>query len=156
MERDNTGRISFSKKPIPVPISYRPMYKISEIILILKIACIKETSSLLKLHLFSWAFKSDENTNVLRRYIENGFQGNFEVWGIEPSLNRALQFVLAEGLCGMTKDKKYKLTLRGSNFFEFLVKDEELFKDEKLFLKFVGKTKITDSRISEMSKSWVV
>lgn len=39
--------IKFSKKPISIPVDYRPVYKIAQIVMILSITCIGNKSSLL-------------------------------------------------------------------------------------------------------------
>lgn len=149
-------KLSFTQRPIPIPADYRPMYKIALIVLILRICCRSETSSLLKLHLFSWALTSDSNLNKLQEHIASNFQTDFSVWGIEPALNRALQLAIAEGICEVITGKNYKLTEKGFKFYEMINSDKELFVKEKVFLNFVGKTKITDSRINKMSNQWSI
>src|SRR5688500_6083577 len=91
-------KLSFTKRPIPIPAEYRPMYKIALIVLTLKLCCRGESSGLLKLHLFAWALASEKNMNELRDHITSNFKTDFAVWGIEPALNRALQLVLAENI----------------------------------------------------------
>lgn len=147
-------KVTFTKRPIPVPVSYRPMFKISEIVLVLKLCCRSETSDLLKLHLFSWAFKSSSNLNNLKNYVSNNFQGGFTIWGIEPALNRALQFAIADGICMLTEGKKYQLASKGESLYNVINKDKELFVVEKTILKFIGKNKITEARIRSMSQNW--
>jgi len=150
------NKISFVKRPYPIPADYRPMYKIGLVTMILKMCCRAETSSLLKLHLLSWAISSDKNRSELRNHITSNFNSGFSVWGIEPALNRALQFAIADGVCELVSGKNYKLTLKGSEFFKRINADKELFAEEKEFLKFVGKNKITDSRIDSMAKKWAI
>lgn len=149
-------KLSFTQRPIPVPADYRPMFKIAILVLTLKLCCRAATSNLLKLHLFSWALSSDKNQNTLRRFIESNFESNFSVWGIEPALNRALQFAVAEDICQIIDGRKYKLTEKGLRFYEMINADRELFMPEKKFLNYVGKSKITDTRINEMSNQWKI
>jgi hypothetical protein len=149
-------KLSFIQRPIPIPADYRPMYKIALIVLILRICCRAETSSLLKLHLFSWALTSDDNLTKLREYVTSNFQSDFSVWGIEPALNRALQFAIAENICEVANGKNYKLTEKGNRFYEMIDADNELFSKEKTFLKFIGKSKITDKRLTAMSNQWTI
>jgi hypothetical protein len=147
-------KISFEKRPIPIPADYRPMYKIGQIVLILRLVCRSEKSTLLKLHLFSWALSTPENTAKLREHIQSNFQTEFAVWGIDPALNRALQFAIAEGISEVVAGKNYKLTEKGFRLFEMIKADEDLFTTEKAFLNEVGKNKITDTRIQSMSNQW--
>ena len=149
-------KLSFTQRPIPIPADYRPMYKIALLVLILRLCCRSETSNLLKLHLFSWALTSDKNLIKLREYVTSNFQSDFSVWGIEPALNRALQLAIAENICEVINGKNYKLTEKGFKFYEMINSDKELFNNEKTFLNFIGKTKITDSRIDVMSKQWII
>lgn len=154
MEELLIRKISFTKRPIPLPADYRPMYKIALIVLILKYCCRVETSSLLKLHLFSWALASEKNMGELRKYVASDFKIDFSVWGIEPALNRALQLAVAENICDVIEGKKYKLTQKGNLFFEQIKADKVLFDKEKAFLTFLGKNIITDSRITTMTQKW--
>ncbi len=147
-------KLSFTKRPIPLPAEYRPMYKMASIIMILKYSCRAETSSLLKLHLLSWALASQRNMTELREYIGSNFKSDFSVWGIEPALNRALQLAIAENICDIIDGKNYKLTEKGNKFFEMIKADTELFDSEKAFLTFIGKNTITDSRITSITQKW--
>jgi hypothetical protein len=149
-------KISFTQRPIPIPADYRPMYKIALIVLILRLCCRAETSNLLKLHLFSWALSSDKNISKLHEYVNSNFSSDFSVWGIEPALNRALQLAVAENICEVINGKNYKLTEKGIQFYEMINADSELFQKEKSFLVFIGKSKITDSRINAMSNQWTI
>lgn len=154
MEKPLVRKLSFTKKPIPIPAEYRPMYKIALIVMILKYCCRGKTSGLLKLHLFSWSLASEKNMNELRGFVSSNFNTDFSVWGIEPALNRALQLAVAENICEIINGKNYKLTKRGNQFFEMIKGDSDLFNLEKSFLTFIGKSHITDSRITSMTKKW--
>jgi len=147
-------KLSFSQRPIPIPAEYRPMYKIGLLVLILKLCCRGDRSNLLKLHLFSWALTSEKNMQKLRDYINSNFQTEMSVWGIEPALNRGLQLAVADGICEIIDGKSYKLTEKGLKFYEIINEDIDLFSIEKSFLSFIGKSKITDTRINAMTKQW--
>lgn len=147
-------KLTFTQRPIPIPADYRPMYKIALLVLILRLCCRAETSTLLKLHLFSWALASDKNSKKVLDFVKSNFQTDFSIWGIEPALNRALQFAIADNICEVVNGKAYKLTEKGFKFYELIKGDKELFGKEKAFLNFIGKSKITDSRIDAMSKQW--
>ncbi len=154
MEEPLIKKLSFTKRPIPLPAEYRPMYKIALIVMILKYCCRGESTNLWKLHLFSWALASEKNMKELRDYVTSNFTTDFSVWGIEPALNRALQLAVAENICDIVKGKNYKLTEKGKMFFGMIKADTELFEIEKSFLTFIGKSHITDSRISAMTQKW--
>jgi hypothetical protein len=154
MEELLIKKLSFTKRPIPLPAEYRPMYKIALIVMVLKNCCRAETSNLLKLHLFSWALASEKNIKELRDYVTSNFKTDFSVWGIEPALNRALQLAVAENICEVINGKNYKLTEKGNKFYKMIESDSELFDLEKSFLIFIGKNSITDSRINAMTQRW--
>lgn len=154
MEELLIKKLSFTKKPIPLPAEYRPMYKIALIVMILKYSCRAETSNLLKLHLLSWALASKKNMIELQSYVTSNFKSDFSVWGIEPALNRALQLAVAENICEIVNGKNYKLTEKGNIFFDMINADIDLFDTEKSFLILIGKNTITDSRITSMTQKW--
>jgi len=147
------NHIKFSKKSIPIPAEYRPTYKISQIILILKLSCIGNKASLLKLHLLSWALKSIDNIKTLLDLVNSDFAENLKTWGIEPALNRALSYAVAEQLIKIEKGK-YLLTERGDDFFNQIIKNGEVLDIEIKFLKQLGKRSITDNKIITLSKKW--
>jgi|SRR6185437_5450332 len=147
-------KLSFTKRPIPLPAEYRPMYKIAIIVIILKLCCRGETSTLLKLHLFSWALASQKHMKELNDFIRSNYTNEFSVWGIEPALNRALQLAVGENICEIVYGKNYKLTEKGNVFFELINGDKELFEIEKSFLSSIGKNHITDGRITAMTQKW--
>jgi len=143
--------IKFSKKPIPIPAEYRPIYKIAQIVLILKLSCIGNKASLLKLHLLSWALKSDYNRKKLLGLIQSNFEENLKTWGIEPALNRALSYTVAEKLCKIEKGN-YLLTEKGKLFYDKIINNGEILHIEIDFLKQLGKRKITDNKIVAIAK----
>ncbi|WP_295093560.1 hypothetical protein [uncultured Flavobacterium sp.] len=144
--------LKFSKRPISIPADYRPMYKIAQIVMILSITCTGSKSSLLKLHLLSWALKNDKNKDEVLELIKNNYVEEMTVWGIEPALNRALLFCVAEDICKI-EGGKYLLTEKGKSFFK-LIKKNNVFNEELEFLNFVGKRTITDNRIESISNKW--
>jgi hypothetical protein len=156
MEELVIKKLSFTKRPIPLPAEYRPLYKIALIVMILKYCCRGETSSLLKLHLLSWTLASGKNMKEVRDYITSNFKTNFSVWGIEPALNRALQLAVAENICEIINGKNYKLTEKGGKFFEMIKADNALFDNEKAFLSVVGKNTFTDNRLASMTHQWTL
>lgn len=157
MKKNNTDidfeKIIFKQRPIPIPIDYRPTYKISIIILVLKLCSTSETASLLKLHLFSWILKSEDNRLLFNKFIQSNYLMEFNVWSIEPALNRALQYSIADELCELTNTSKYKLTEKGKLLYS-AISDSNTFDEEIYFLKKIGKNKITDKRLDVMTKQW--
>lgn len=146
-------KITFSKKPISIPPEYRPSYSIGLIVLILKVCCQNSKSSLLKLHLINWALKSNENKNSLKKFVLSNYTESSKTWGIEPSLNRALNYSVHEGICSIINGK-YKLQKKGEVFYKKIIENTEYLNEEIDFLKFLGKRKITDNRIDSIYNKW--
>ncbi len=144
--------ITFEPKPIPIFPNYRPMYRVGQILLILHFNSIASKASLLKLHLFSWALNQDKNLQVLQQFVISKFKTRLQYFGIEPSLNRALNYGIAEGLIHFD-GSKYQISEKGLKFLKLILEDEELFQNEKAVLQTIGK-KISESKVVELKKSW--
>ncbi|MDD4641809.1 MAG: hypothetical protein PHF92_10705 [Bacteroidales bacterium] len=147
--------ITFSKKPISIPPDYRPAYKIAQICLILKYACIGEKSSLLKFHLISWAFKSVTNRQTLLTFITDPQNSDLSVWGIEPTLNRALHIAVADDFCSY-KNANYKLEDKGLEFAKKIEDEGDILIDEIELLKQIGKRGITEKSIQDLTNKWTL
>ncbi len=128
------------------------MYKVSQILLILYFNGYAGKASLLKLHLFSWALKSYENLNTLKDFVTSNYQKELQFFGIESTLNRALNLAYAEKLVDFDKGN-YKLLEKGRKFVEQINEDETLFINEKQVLKLIGK-KIPEKIINGLINQW--
>lgn len=144
-------QITFKRKPVPIPADYRPLYKITLILLILEKNSRGKKASLMKLHLFSWALKS----NFSRERLIDALKTNDlpDLWSFEPSLNRALIFAEAEKLCEVVNKTNYKITTKGKEFLGKVLGDDQVFKDEKEFLNKVG-LKVGETLIQNTIKKW--
>ncbi|MCU0321724.1 MAG: hypothetical protein MUE72_04865 [Chitinophagaceae bacterium] len=149
---ENNFKIIFKSRPIPIFPSYRPMYRIAQVLLVLKINSVGGKASLLKLHLFSWAFKSYDNLTLLKNFVLSNFQNKLLYFGIEPSLNRALNLAIGEGLISFDS-AKYSITEKGENFVAEILKDKEIFLSERIVLDAIGK-KLTEKEILKLEKLW--
>ncbi|XOV68036.1 MAG: hypothetical protein ACFHU9_02460 [Fluviicola sp.] len=146
-------KLSFKKRPIPVPGDYRPLYKISLILLILKINGRGGKASLLKIHLFLWALKSQANMEIVQEHIQMPEFGLLNFWGMEPAATRALKFAVSENLCAISSGK-YTITSKGEEFVKKILSDKELLIDERDFLNAIGKSHLTEAHIGEITKKW--
>lgn len=146
------SKIQFTRKKSSVLVDLRPMYKISLILLILKINCIGGKSSLLKLHLFNWALLDNKRIKMLRLSAdENDIKLGF--WGIDPSLNMALNYSISEKLVTKMPNGSYKITNHGSDFISNsdLI---NLFDEASTELNSISK-KITEKMIADSTKRWM-
>lgn len=144
--------ISFTERARPLYPSYRPMYKVSQIIMVLYYNGFGGKASLLKLHLFSWALKSPENLALLKDFATSNNQSKMHFFGIESTLNRALNLAYAEKLIDFDNGS-YSLLEKGRNFAISINEDETLFVNEKQTLKLIGK-KIPEKTISSLINHW--
>lgn len=144
--------IVFTEKPIPLYPSYRPMYKVSLILLILSINGYAGKATLLKLHLFSWALKSTQNLYALKDFVVSNYKQDLKFFGIELTLNRALSLAIAEKLISFDGSKYYLLE-KGDDFAKYIIQSKNIFIEEKQVLKLIGK-KITDERMDDLLKYW--
>jgi hypothetical protein len=140
----------FRKRNLPINADYRPMYKIGLIICILNKVCIGNKASLNKLHFFIWALKSARNREFIQSLLDSGNTEGLISWGVEPALNKALSLCLAEELVAYSDDK-YILTDKGAAFTMKIEKDNDLFVEEKEFLNNIGKRKVTEAFINQLT-----
>ena len=143
-------RVVFKKKPIPIPAEYRPMYQIALMSLVLKYCCRGEISKLMKFHLFSWSLYSEENMKLLLAIVEKKFKNPLPHWSIDPALNRALDYAIADGFFERIPPGKYKLLPKGQALVQKIESDDSLFIEEKSFLKKFGKSKLNDVEIERL------
>lgn len=150
---ENIKEIRFSKKAMPVPYKYRIRYKIALIALILGICCRKGACSLTKIHILSWALTSSKEMDKLTCFIHNESATNQPTIRLDPSVNRALAFGVAEKVFFQTSNGKYALTKQGEKVFEEIMEDTEILAIEKIFLKSVS-NKLPEKKIDEIIADW--
>ena len=146
---DNIGVI-FRKKNIPIPSGYRPLYKISLILLVLFYCSKGKKASLLKLQFFLWALKSVNNHEKFLSILSN--QDSLNIWGLDPTVLRAINFGVAEQLLEH-QSSNIKLSSKGKILIEVIIQHEDVFTIEKAFLKKVG-INVSEKVISQISKEW--
>lgn len=140
----------FRKREVPLSADYRPMYKLGLITIILGLVCRGKKSSLSKLHFFIWALKTEGNMKKVSASLFDNDPDQLISWGVEPALNKALNFALAENLVGL-HDDKYTLTESGSALLKEIESDSELFTVEKAFLLRIGKQGVTEDYINKLT-----
>lgn len=142
--------ISFKRKPIAQSIDYRPIWKIGQILLIIRDGSSIAGCSLLKLHLFSWVFQSYKNREKLRSWIESDFEAEMSIWTLSPHLNRAVAFAIGEGLIKEEKGK-YSLTTKSIDYLLSIDSLSEAYYEERKILNRYGKI-ISDAKIDWISR----
>ena len=84
--------------------------------------------------------------------MTSNYQNKLHFFGIESTLNRALNLAYAEKLVDF-KNGSYSLLDKGKEFAKSLDIDDELFVNEKSVLQLIGK-KIPEKRINNLISQW--
>lgn len=149
MEYDNP-KVIFTKRAVPIPVSYRPLYRVSQILLVLYICSRGGKASLLKLQLFLWGLKSSQNQIKFISLVSS--TSNSIIWSLDPTVIRAVNYAIYENL--VTNEKGgINLTTKGELFANAIVSENDVFISELAFLKELG-LKITEQKINKLSKNW--
>jgi len=145
------SKLTFTRRDMPLSSEYRPMFKIVQILLILYLSSRGYKSSLLRLHLINWAIKDSSKKSLL---LESSNRNSiiFDVWGLDPAINFALQYALEENLITLN-GTSYALADKGLVFIK-KYEEEDIENEDYNFLKELG-NKITEKMVLEISGAWV-
>lgn len=119
LEELGASRVSFKRRPSPVPGDKRLVWRAYLVLLFLDRLSRAKTSSLMKLHVLNWAFRSYENQSEFLAALEQDFSGALIVH-FDPGLPRVLAYLTASGLVERNSAHRYKLTDAGEKFVETL------------------------------------
>ena len=147
---ESIKRFTFKTEPVSIPAELRPMHKIGLILLFLRLNSRASTSSILKLQFLNWILK----TTALKAQLINETDGKestymLKVVHLDPAVNRAVQFAIAENLISLEKNGKIKLTDSGLNIADKIITNEDLLLEEKDYLKKLGK-RVSDVQIKNI------
>lgn len=143
--------LKFKRQPAPVLAEHRPLYKISQILLILHLASLGGKSKLTRLHLFNWALKTPERSELLKVAAKTKVL-RITAWGFDPAFAIALRYAIAEKLV-REMSTGYKLTDQGTIFAKQIAKEQDIFITEKVVLTAIGKN-ITEAMVDKVAKGW--
>lgn len=139
--RFNAGR------KVSISPDYRPLYKITQILILLNYSN-RRSSSLLRIQLFNYALKKIGVGDFLGEINSNQ---RISIVRFDPAVNRALIFAKGNGLLDVSENGKFKLTERGAEFIEWIVNEGDLLLEEKHLIQKYGR-KITDSLVDRIFK----
>ena len=144
-------RLRFVRRPSPVLVEHRPLYKITQLLLVLQMASRGGKSTLPRLHLFNWALKS---TDRIQKLVDaaKAKMLHMTAWGFDPALAIAIRFAVAENLVESTSTG-YQLADKGQTFIAEVLKDAEAFAPERKLLTQIGKD-ITEGMVEKVAKGW--
>ena len=144
-------RLRFVRRPAPVLVEHRPLYKITQLLLVLQMSSRGGKSTLPRLHLFNWALKSTDRIQKLVDAAKAKIL-NMTAWGFDPALAIAIRFAVAESLVEATSTG-YQLTEKGRGFITEVLKDADVFAPERKLLIQIGKD-ITEGMIEKVARGW--
>lgn len=144
--------IVFDAKPDAIPFNYRISYKVSLICMIIKVCCGRRGCSLVKMHMIATAVSDREYEEKLKRYLQTQIPGTFVI-RFEPSLNRALEYALADGFIAQQVNGTYKLIDRGKVLVKEMQNDDAIFRYEKKVLEEI-QCDLTEEKIKSLMEGW--
>jgi hypothetical protein len=127
---------SFTRRPVQVAGDLRPIWRFASICMILRNSW-GNGATLRQLHVLNWALRDSENRAVFLAALDDA-PPVLPIVRIEPSLNRAVDFALAENLI-LRKANRLTLAPRGLAFAKQIEAVPEVFVEEKAFFEQIGK-----------------
>ena len=146
-------KVQITHKPFNVSSNARVLYKIIQLLLILYFSRGKK-ASLSKIHLLVWVLEKKDRRNTILRSKELDYNQSIGLSGIDKNTNTALLYMFEDELCGISK-KTYSLTDKGNKFIEQIIKDKEVFLDEKDFFQKLGSS-LTEKNVEKLEKLWIM
>lgn len=124
----------FRRRPIAIPGDLRPGWRIGLLTLFLSKCCRGCRSSITRIHVLSWAVRTEESRELLRSAISGVSAPDALIVRFEPSLNRAIDFAIGEGLISRSSGSRIELTTHGRQLAEEILAETTLFVIEKEFM----------------------
>jgi hypothetical protein len=143
--------LAFTVRPSSVLPDHRPLYKITQLLLVLLLASRGKKSSRVRLQLFNWVLKDTDRRNKLVQASQSQ-EIDFPAWGLDPTLDTALSLAQAGGLVETTA-KTVALSEMGKTFCESVLR-ENLYNDDVDYLRSLGIT-ITEKMVDTIVDRWV-
>lgn len=142
---------TFVRRPVPLPPDLRPLWKLLSVCLILLRCCRGQKAGLTKLHILAWCFKSAPAGRALLSFLDGAHRSEEVIVHVEPSLNRAIDFGVAEGLFKLATGK-VALTDKGKQVARAIDNMDGVFEPEKQFLARVGH-RLTDGAVKRLTEA---
>ena len=143
--------LEFNVRPSSVLPDHRPLFKITQLLLVLLLASRGRKSSLVRLQLFNWVLKEDARREKLVRAAKSQ-EIDFPAWGLDPTVQTAMTLAAADGLI-TANSKTVTLTDKGSTFCQRAL-EEQLCDDDAAYLRSL-KTSITEKMVENIVEKWV-
>src|SRR6266404_2077972 len=135
---------TFRRRPIPVPAESRAVWKVAELLLILRLSSRGGRSSLKRLHLLNWAVRSASN----RAAFADSRRGTLPLFRFivrfEPAFSRAIDLAAGLGYVDWNGGDRIQLSAKGNELADQFLKDTSLLQNERTFFGEIGKS-VTES-----------
>lgn len=133
-----------------IPLYYQPLYKVSQILLILHYnGGEKKISTISFLHTIAWAMREEDNLEILLQY-KKGKRDSLVSWCYEPVLERALIIALVNDYCKRLKTGEIQLTIKGQNIVDTILWNY-YFEKEREILYRIG---FIDPKSIDYDQNW--
>jgi hypothetical protein len=117
------------------------------LVLIINKCCRSGRTSLTRLHVLSWGVRTKDSREAVISAIEGTLAPDALVVRFEPSLNRAVDFAIGEGLIRRAGGNKIELTPKGKALAEELAEVDTAYMVEKLFIETIRQG-VTEALVS--------
>ncbi|MCT4618361.1 MAG: hypothetical protein N4A62_03120 [Marinisporobacter sp.] len=144
-------KINISEQKQYVPLRYQPIFKVAQVLQILKYSTGKgKSASLSYLHTIAWAIRSDANTKLLIEF-KSGKRNSLVPWCFEPAIDKAIIIALVNGYCKRLLGGKIKIDKKGEKVLKIL-EDNHLLAQQMVRLKCFGNltNKLTENQTWEV------
>ena len=136
----------FQQRPIDLPGDLRPVWRIGLIVLLLKTCCRQSRARFRQLHVLNWGVRNPDNRKALEEAVNGQVPFDTVLVRIEPSLNRAVDLALGEGLLQRNAGDQIELTKKGLELAEAIEKDSNLYRPERDFMGRIKK-RVTETLV---------
>lgn len=147
-----TRDFRFRERPTPLPGDARLAWRIATCLLILHFSRAGR-AKLRKVHYLGHALRTADGREAATDDLMRERAGHRLPLRVEPAIPRALDFARGAGLITTSKGS-FEITSKGRELVQEILKDPELFKEEREFLLRV-KDRATEGRIKDILASEV-
>jgi hypothetical protein len=162
LEESLNVRYTFTPRPRPLPGDLRPVWRLNVLALSIH-QCHSGRATLEQLHVLNWALRSQATRRLFLEYIAGHKSPDQVIVRYDPSLSRAVEFALAEGIVQRSERQetirevrepsatqyRISLTARGRVLVDELFSLDDCLQEEKEFLKQIGK-KVTQKQVQSL------
>jgi hypothetical protein len=139
----------FRRRPVAIPADLRPAWRIGLIVLLMKNCCRGGRTSLSRLQVLSWGFRSAEGRTQLQAAVDGRLSPDALVVRFEPFLVQAIDFAVGEGLLKRNGGNKIELTEAGFRLAEELEIEGSAFEAERSFMAIL-RMKVSEDLVNRM------